>query len=61
MAKWLQQKGILVVTTSKKEERTKEYLDTVINLTTEEIHLSRTPLRMKSSHFLAFTRCHQNL
>jgi len=39
LLKWLQQQGILVVTTSSKEERMKEYLDTfnVPPLTAEEI------------------------
>lgn len=39
LLKWLQQKGIIVVTTSSKEDRIKEYLDTanVPPLTSEEI------------------------
>lgn len=41
LLKWLQQKGILVVTTSSKEDRLKEYLDTVNvpPLTAEEIQV----------------------
>ncbi|KAG2144843.1 NADP-dependent oxidoreductase domain-containing protein [Suillus cothurnatus] len=42
--KWLQQKGVLVVTTSSKAERIREYLDTqnVPELTAEEIALIET-------------------
>ncbi|KAG2050920.1 Aldo/keto reductase [Suillus hirtellus] len=42
--KWLQQKGVLVVTTSSKAERIREYLDTqnVPELTSEEIALIDT-------------------
>ncbi|KAH7889387.1 NADP-dependent oxidoreductase domain-containing protein [Phlebopus sp. FC_14] len=42
--KWLKQKGILVVTTSSKAERIREYLDTenVPDLTAEEIELIET-------------------